>query len=87
MTDLNELADRYVAVWNEPDPATRRAAVETPLDRGRRASRPTPAGDRRPGVRRRRGRVLRVGDAVKFSWEMVAAPDGRIRTDYQFIEG
>ena len=28
MTDPNELADRYVAIWNEPDPERRRAAVE-----------------------------------------------------------
>ncbi len=28
MTDPNELADRYVAIWNEPDPERRRAAVK-----------------------------------------------------------
>jgi hypothetical protein len=28
MTDPNELADRYVAIWNEPDPDRRRAAVK-----------------------------------------------------------
>jgi hypothetical protein len=28
MTDATTLADRYVAVWNEPDPTRRRAAVE-----------------------------------------------------------
>jgi hypothetical protein len=28
MTDATALADRYVAVWNEPDPTRRRAAVE-----------------------------------------------------------
>ena len=28
MTDPNELADRYVAIWNEPDPELRRAAVK-----------------------------------------------------------
>jgi hypothetical protein len=27
MNDATTLADRYVAVWNEPDPETRRAAV------------------------------------------------------------
>jgi hypothetical protein len=27
MTDPNEIADRYVALWNEPDPDARRAAV------------------------------------------------------------
>jgi hypothetical protein len=28
MTDPNELADRYVAIWNERDPDRRRAAVK-----------------------------------------------------------
>jgi hypothetical protein len=27
MSDLNELARRYIAVWNEPDPALRRKAI------------------------------------------------------------
>jgi len=51
---------------------------------------------------RRRGDVKRIADVVKFSWEMFSAdgdvagigldilllgPDGRIRRDYQFIEG
>jgi hypothetical protein len=27
MNDPNELADRYVALWNEPDPARRRELV------------------------------------------------------------
>jgi hypothetical protein len=50
---------------------------------------------------RLRGRAARLGDVVKFNWEMVSAdgevaavgleflvldPDGRIRLDYQFIE-
>ena len=28
MTDLNDLRDRYVAVWNEPDPDARRKQIE-----------------------------------------------------------
>ncbi|WP_214407429.1 nuclear transport factor 2 family protein [Pseudonocardia lacus] len=28
MTDIQAFADRYVAIWNEADPATRRAAVD-----------------------------------------------------------
>jgi hypothetical protein len=50
---------------------------------------------------RRRDNVARLGDVVKFNWEMVSKsgeiagvgleflvldPDGRIRSDYQFIE-
>lgn len=29
MTDVNELAERYVAVWNEPDPALRRDQIRS----------------------------------------------------------
>jgi hypothetical protein len=51
---------------------------------------------------RAQGEGARIGDVVKFRWEMVTksgdvagvglefvrlAPDGRIQTDYQFIEG
>ena len=51
---------------------------------------------------RRRDDVDRLDDVIKFTWEMVSregelagaglevlvlAPDGRIRTDHQFIEG
>lgn len=28
MSDAQELADRYVAVWNQPDPDTRRRAIQ-----------------------------------------------------------
>ncbi|WP_035799954.1 nuclear transport factor 2 family protein [Kitasatospora mediocidica] len=28
MTDLQQLADRYIALWNETDPATRRKLVD-----------------------------------------------------------
>lgn len=28
MSDAQELADRYVAVWNQPDPDTRRKAIQ-----------------------------------------------------------
>jgi hypothetical protein len=51
---------------------------------------------------RPRDNAVRLGDAVKFGWEMIDAggevagaglefvlldPDGRIRSDYRFIEG
>lgn len=29
MTEAQQLADRYVAAWNETDPARRRAAIES----------------------------------------------------------
>jgi hypothetical protein len=137
MTNLNELVDRYVAVWNEPDADTRRTSIaslwtEDAVHLVQPTEEMVAAAD---GLRmvahlqvtghdaleervthgyedfvgsgkfsfRRRGNIGRVGDAVKFSWEMVAtgsgevagwgtdvvilAPDGRIRTDYQFIDG
>jgi hypothetical protein len=135
MNDPAELAARYAAVWNEPDPAQRRAAIRelwsedathilqppqevlaaaaaldiNPVFESRghaelegrvgRAYEDWVAPGElsfRPG-----GTAVRVGDAVRFDWEMVAtggevravglefvllAPDGRIRLDYQFIE-
>jgi hypothetical protein len=137
MTDATELADRYVGLWNEPDPERRRAAIaalwtedgahllQAPIEmreaaaapgigltarleaRGHAAleARATSAHERfiAPGTYafRRRDNVERLGDVVKFNWEMVTsageiagvgleflvlAPDGRIRRDYQFIE-
>lgn len=136
MSDARELADRYVAVWNEPDADTRRRAVEdlwaedglhlleppeeivkqaeeigitaTLEARGHDAlvRRVTRAYDEfvAPGqfVFRRRGDVAALRDMVKLRWAMVPAgggevlaigfdllllgPDGRIRSDYQFIE-
>jgi hypothetical protein len=136
MTDQNELADRYVAMWTEADPERRRTAIaeswtedavhilEPPKEareaaaaldinatfeaRGHREleARMANAYDQflAPGefTFRRRDNVKRVGDAIKFNWEMVPTaggdavgvgleflilgPDGWIRLDYQFIE-
>ncbi len=137
MTSPDELADRYVALWNEPDAERRRAAIaalwsedgvhvlQPPEDIREAAAAPglglTATLDARghaalevratsayeqfiaPGEFsfRRRDNVARLGDVVKFNWEMVSGngevagagleflvlgPDGRIRTDYQFIE-
>jgi hypothetical protein len=137
MSDLSELANRYVAVWNEADSGLRRdgvralwsedgvqrvqapvemreqaaaLAMNTALEvRGHRelVARVGRAYDEfvAPGefVFRRRDDAMRVGDVVKFRWEMVRREDGetaavgleflvldgdgRIRLDYQFIEG
>lgn len=138
MTDPNELADRYVKVWNEPDGDRRRAAIvdlwtedglhilEPPEEMRKIAARPGLGMTARleaqghdaleervrraheewvaPGefTFRHRDNVARLGDVVKFNWEMVStrdgeiagvgldflvlAPDGRVRIDYQFIE-
>jgi hypothetical protein len=138
MSDPRKLADRYVALWNEPDPDQRRRAIselwtedgahilQAPQEireiasragigltavleaRGHVAleARATSAYDEfvaQGGFSfRRRDNVERVGDVVKFNWEMVSpdgevagvglefivlTPDGRIRRDYQFIDG
>lgn len=136
MTDALDLADRYVALWNEPDAERRRTAIlklwtedaihilqppeevrqaAAALDMGAtfqaRGHRELEARVARaydqfvsPGdfMFRRRDNVARLGDVVKFSWEMVPtsggdaagsgleflvlAADGRIRQDYQFID-
>ncbi|MFI7066930.1 hypothetical protein ACIBL3_38440 [Kribbella sp. NPDC050124] len=131
-----ELADRYVAVWNEPDAGVRRKAVEElwtadgvhllepPEEVVKRAAeldiratfearghaelvrRVARAYDEfvAPGQFefRRDGAVAVVRDMVKLRWVMIPAgggeplgsgtdlllvsPDGRITTDYQFVD-
>lgn len=137
MIDTKELVGRYVAVWNEPDAASRRKAVaELWTEDGVQILQPpqeiretaaslglTPVLEARghealhvrvtrsyekfvaPGefFFRPRNNAVRLADIVKFNWEMVPTgggepagvgleilvldEDGRIRTDYQFIEG
>jgi hypothetical protein len=131
-----EIADRYLAVWNEPDAGARRRSVEElwvedgvhllepPEEIVKRASEigvtavleargydALTARVRRayeefvaPGEYEfvRHGEAARLQDLVKLRWAMVPAgggealaigidllllaPDGRIQTDYQFIE-
>lgn len=136
--DINDLTDRYTALWNEPDAARRRAAIRTlwsddathvlqaPTELRHSAAglgfdhlvlqargfnalefRVTHAYEEfvAPGtfVFRSRGNAERLHDVVKFNWEMarrdggevagvglevlILGPDGRIVSDYQFIEG
>jgi hypothetical protein len=132
--DPERLVQHYVAVWTEPDPATRRNAIEQlwtedgahvlqpPVEIRDAAAglgfthptleargydeieaRVTRAHDDfvAPGeyTFRASGQVVRLGDVVKFRWEMVPVAggeavgggvdvlvlhDGRVRTDYQF---
>lgn len=133
-----DLADRYVAMWNEPDPRARRELLhhlwssgalhrlQPPAEmrtaaravgfsdpvleaRGHKEleQRVTRAYDEfvAPGTYtfRRRDDVARVGNVVKFHWEMIPQAGGdvaglglevlivdddmRIKEDYQFIEG
>lgn len=136
--DRENLTDRYVAVWSEPDATRRRTAVRElwsaegshvlqPPQEMREAAeglgfgglvlearghnelelRVTRAYEEfiAPGAFefRRSGPGDRLRDVVKFRWEMVSREDGgvatvgleilmldmdgRIVTDYQFIEG
>ena len=137
MSPPTDLVERYVALWNEPDPNARRAAISALwADDGAHVLQPpqeirdgaaaigfsAPALEARghaalerrvtrahedfvaPGeyVFRSRADAVALGDVVKFGWEMVPVGgnepaaagleflvldgNGRIRTDYQFIE-
>ena len=135
ISDLDNIVDRYVAVWNEPDADRRRRAVAElwtedavhflqPPNEVREAAAALDVtavfqarGHRElearvgrayeqfvaPGEHsfRSQGTDTRLGDVVKFRWEMVSTSgavasvgleflvidaDGRIRLDYQFIE-
>lgn len=134
--DPKELADRYVALWNQPESGARREAIrelwtedgeqilQAPQDVLKTAAGlgfPTATFEVRghdelefrvtrsyeefvaPGefVFRSRDNAVRLRNIVKFNWEMVSVggdvagvgtevivldEDGRIKTDYQFIE-
>jgi hypothetical protein len=136
LLDPKELADRYMAVWIEPDAERRRKAIaqlwseagvqllqppqevlRTAADLGLTPTLQARGHDElevrvtrayeefvAPGeyVFRPRDNAARLGNLVKFNWEMVTTgggevaavglailildDDGRIRTDYQFIE-
>jgi hypothetical protein len=136
LLDPKELADRYMAVWIEPDAERRRKAIaqlwseagvqllqppqevlKTAADLGLTPTLQARGHDElevrvtrayeefvAPGeyVFRPRDNAARLGNLVKFNWEMVTTgggevaavglailildDDGRIRTDYQFIE-
>jgi hypothetical protein len=136
LIDPKELADRYVAVWIQPDADRRHKAIaQLWTEDGVQLLQPpqevlktaaglglTPTLEVRghdefevrvtrayeefiaPGefVFRARDNAARLGNVVKFNWEMVPVgggevaavgleilvldDDGRIRTDYQFIE-
>ncbi|MGZ6616597.1 MAG: hypothetical protein ACXVFQ_19505 [Solirubrobacteraceae bacterium] len=137
MFEPDEIVERYVELWNQPDAERRRAIIrelwtddcahvlQAPRDIRDRAAtvgfyypalethghdaleaRVARAHEEfiAPGeyVFRSAGEAMRVGNAVKFRWEMVMAVGGaaagagldfvildargRIRADYQFIE-
>lgn len=134
--DAQELALRYIALWNEPDAELRRKAIQTLWTEGGTHMLQPPLEMRQAAARlgfgeatlliegydalevrvtrayqefvapgqfifRPRGNADRLGNIVKFSWEMLPAAggdpagggleflmldgDGRIKSDYQFI--
>ena len=138
MPTPTDLAERYVALWNEPDPERRRAIVRAlwsedggqilrpPQEFREQAAalgffasvleaRGHAALEQRVAIAYQqfvapgdatfhpRGTPVQLGDVVKFEWEyapqdggaargggtefVLLTPDGRIRTDYQFIDG
>lgn len=137
MSDSNDITEKYVSLWNEPDPQRRRQLIrELWTEDGSQVLEPpheiiaaaNAIGFRSPRLEsrgyeqleervttayaefvgsgqyrfRHRNNASQLDDILKFGWEMVTAdndevvaiglevamlaPDGRIRTDYQFIE-
>jgi hypothetical protein len=120
MSDAQDIAGRYIHIWNETDSAARRAQIAslwiedgTHYVRAREVhghadlevrvatSHQTNVADK--GYRfELAGGIEPLRDMVKFNWRMVPngggavaatglivlllADDGRIRTDYQFID-
>jgi hypothetical protein len=119
MHQPQDLVERYIAVWHEPDPDRRRAQIEalwTPDGSHYSPTLEAHGYDELAArvlrshqrwvvdegyVFRRAGDTLQHHDTITFSWEMLPrdggtvmsegrdffllAPDGRMRTVYQFI--
>jgi hypothetical protein len=97
MSHAEDLAQRYIHIWNETDPAGRRAELETRVS----TSHQTNVAERHYRFELAGG-VEQLRDMVKFNWRMVPdgggaiaatglivlllAEDGRVRIDYQFID-
>lgn len=92
MSEFKELAERYIAAWNETDPERRRRLVARTFGDGASYVDPLFAGEghdaidaiiaaaqqRFPGLRiRRAGEVDAHHDRIRFSWEALA-PEGPV---------
>lgn len=81
-----ELADRYVAVWNEPSPDARRAAVSALwAEDGVHVLQPPEDAVKAAGSLD----IVPIFQASGHDWGtdfLVLDATGRIRADYQFIE-
>lgn len=89
MTDLTDLADRYIAIWNETDAAARRGLIANTWTEGALYVDPLMRGEGRDGIDamvaavqqrfpghrfRRTGPVDAHNDRVRFGWAL--APEG-----------
>ena len=89
MPEVHEVVDRYIATWNETDPARRRELIERTWTEDGEYLDPLMAGEgqegvdamieavqaRFPGYRfRRTSEIDAHHDRVRFSWEL--GPDG-----------
>jgi hypothetical protein len=120
MSNANNIAERYIHIWNETDPNARRARVaalwiedgthyvKSREVRGHADLEVRVATSNQSNVIEKNykfevaGEVEQLRDMVKFNWRMVPQPggaiagtgsivlllanDGRIQTDYQFID-
>lgn len=90
MSDLNHLIDRYVAIWNETDPAQRRALIAEAFTEDGIYLGPLLNGDGHAGIEamaqgiqeqlsgyrfRRVGEVDAHHDRVRYTWEILTAGD------------
>ena len=88
MTDVDRVIDRYIAIWNETDPARRRDLIAQTWTEDASYLDPLLSGDGRDGIDamvrgvqerfpghrfRRTGAIDAHHDRVRFSWELAAA--------------
>jgi hypothetical protein len=89
MSNLTELIDRYIAMWNETDPERRRTLIAQVWTQDAHYLDPVLQGEGQPGIDemvatvhqrfpahrfRRTGDVDAHHDRVRFAWEL--APEG-----------
>ena len=87
MTDVDLVIDRYIAIWNETDPARRRDLIAQTWTEDASYLDPLLSGDGRDGIDamvrgvqerfpghrfRRTGAIDAHHDRVRFSWELAA---------------
>ncbi|MGJ0120960.1 nuclear transport factor 2 family protein [Williamsia sp. MIQD14] len=100
--DLDDLVDRYLAIWNDTDPAGRRGKIDTLFAGDGRYVDPLATASGRgefdelvdgaqrqfAGLTFRRGRVFDAHhDLARFTWELVTGPDAEpIAVGFDVVE-